>query len=105
MDSFIAEVAEIELYFDDDLEVVDLFVHCLGFETYLDVLVLKEGAFAFEVCCFEPAQPLTFCYGSQGAFYLIVLLDFSSFVIFIRRVEVRRISKNGRYFALFKRSH
>lgn len=55
MDSFIAEVAEIQLYLDDDLEVADLFIHCLCLETDLDVLIFKEGTFAFEVGCFEPA--------------------------------------------------
>lgn len=69
------------------------------------MLVLEEGAFAFEVSCLEPAQALAFCYGSQGVFYVVVGLNLSSFVIFVRRVEVWRICENRRYFALLQRSH
>lgn len=105
MNSFIAKVTEVQLYLDDDLEVTDLFIHCLCLETDLDVLVFEEGAFAFEVGGLEPAQSLAFCYGPQGIFYLVIVLDLSSFVIFVRWVEIGRICKNGRYFALLKRSH
>lgn len=69
------------------------------------MLIFEEGAFAFEVSCFEPAQPLTLCYGSQDVLYMIIWLDLSSLVIFVRRVDIRRICENRRYFAILQRSH
>ena len=99
----LTQISKVKLNFKKSSKPTDLLIYSFGLETYLNVLILKNGSFSLEVRSTKSSMTLMFVYFFHDVFYCVILTDLVALVESLRRIRIRRIFKYCGYFAASKR--
>jgi len=89
--SLLTEIAKVELHLQESPESTYLFVDCLRLETYLDVLILKNRPFPFEIGSTKSSMALILVNFSHDGFSCQIFTYFVALIKALWRIGIRRI--------------